>query len=46
MNEADPINGQRVLWELSPRLPDQTMIACDCGTATGWYARDLKLREG
>jgi pyruvate dehydrogenase (quinone) len=46
MNEADPINGQRVLWELSPRLPDRAMIACDCGTATGWYARDVKLREG
>jgi pyruvate dehydrogenase (quinone) len=46
MNTADPINGQRVLWELSPRLPDRTMIACDCGTATGWYARDVKLREG
>jgi pyruvate dehydrogenase (quinone) len=46
MNPAEPINGQRVLWELSPRLPERTMISCDCGTATGWYARDVKLREG
>jgi pyruvate dehydrogenase (quinone) len=46
MNEADPINGQRVLWELSSRLPDAAIICCDCGTATGWYARDIKLREG
>jgi pyruvate dehydrogenase (quinone) len=46
MNEADPINGQRVFWELSARLPDRVMITCDCGTATGWYARDIKLRDG
>ena len=23
MSAADPINPQRVFWELSPRLPDQ-----------------------
>jgi pyruvate dehydrogenase (quinone) len=46
MDDADPINGQRVLWELSPRLPDRAMLACDCGTATGWYARDVKIRKG
>ena len=46
MNEADPINGQRVFWELSDQLPDGVMITCDCGSATGWYARDVKLREG
>jgi pyruvate dehydrogenase (quinone) len=46
MNDAHPVNGQRVFWELSSRLPDRTMIACDCGTATGWYARDVKLRKG
>jgi pyruvate dehydrogenase (quinone) len=34
------------LWELSNQLPDGAMITCDCGSATGWYARDLKLREG
>jgi pyruvate dehydrogenase (quinone) len=46
MNDAHPVNGQRVFWGLSSRLPDRTMIACDCGTATGWYARDVKLRKG
>ena len=46
MNEAHPINPQRVLWELSSRLPDDAMISCDCGTATAWYARDIKLRPG
>ena len=46
MNDADPINGQRVFWELSDQLPDGVMITCDCGSATGWYARDVKLREG
>ena len=46
MNDADPINGQRVFWELSEQLPDRVMITCDCGSATGWYARDVKLREG
>jgi pyruvate dehydrogenase (quinone) len=46
MNSAHPINGQRVLWELSSRLPDRAVISCDCGTATGWYARDVKLRAG
>jgi pyruvate dehydrogenase (quinone) len=45
MNDADPVNGQRVLWELSSRLPANATIACDCGTATGWYARDVKMRE-
>jgi pyruvate dehydrogenase (quinone) len=46
MNDAEPINGQRVLWELSPRLPENAIICCDCGTATGWYSRDIKMRGG
>jgi pyruvate dehydrogenase (quinone) len=46
MDDADPINGQFALWELSSRLPDRSMLACDCGTATGWYARDVKMRDG
>jgi len=46
MAPADPVNGQRVVWELSARLPADAMVACDCGTATGYYARDLKLRAG
>lgn len=46
MNEAKPINPQRVFWELSPRLPDNAIITCDSGSCAGWYARDLKLGRG
>jgi pyruvate dehydrogenase (quinone) len=46
MNPAHPVNPQRVFWELSEKLPDRAMIACDCGTATAWYARDIRLRPG
>ena len=46
MNEAQPINPQRVFWELSPRLPDDCILTCDSGTAAAWYARDLKMRRG
>ena len=46
MNEADPINPQRVFWELSPRLPDNCILTCDSGTSAAWYARDLKIRRG
>jgi pyruvate dehydrogenase (quinone) len=46
MNEAVPINPQRVFWELSPRLPDRCILTCDSGSAANWYARDLKLRRG
>ena len=41
--DADPINPQRVVWELDQRLPADAMIACDTGTATGFFARDLHL---
>ena len=46
MNEAHPINPQRVFWELSPRLPDGCILTCDSGSAANWYARDLKIRRG
>ncbi len=46
MNDADPINPQRVFRELSPRLPDECIIAADSGTAANWFARDLKIRRG
>ena len=44
MNDADPINPQRVFWELSPRLPDNCILTADSGSAANWFARDLKLR--
>lgn len=46
MNEADPLNPQRVFWELSPRLPDNCIICSDSGSAATWFARDLKIRPG
>jgi pyruvate dehydrogenase (quinone) len=46
MIEADPINPQRVFWELSPRLPDNCILSSDSGSAANWYARDLKVRRG
>src|SRR5207237_4983603 len=46
MNDADPINPQRVFWELSPRLPDNCILSADSGTAANWFARDLKIRRG
>lgn len=46
MNDAEPLNPQRVFWELSPRLPDGCIIAGDSGSHTNWYARDVQLRRG
>ncbi len=46
MNEANPINPQRVFWELSSRLPDNCIISSDSGSAANWFARDLKIRRG
>jgi pyruvate dehydrogenase (quinone) len=46
MNAANPINPQRVFWELSPRLPDNVILACDSGSSANWFARDIKIRRG
>jgi pyruvate dehydrogenase (quinone) len=44
--EADPINPQRVVWELSSRLPDNCLLTADSGSVANWYARNLKFRRG
>ena len=46
MDSAEPLNPQRVFWELSPRLPDNAIITADSGSVANWYARDLKMRRG
>ncbi len=46
MNEARPLNPQRVFWELSPQLPDNCILCSDSGSAANWFARDLKIRPG
>ncbi|PNG87738.1 thiamine pyrophosphate-requiring protein [Pseudomonas putida] len=44
--KADPINPQRVVHELSPRLPDHAIITSDSGSCANWFARDLQIRQG
>ncbi|MBC5825302.1 MAG: thiamine pyrophosphate-requiring protein [Candidatus Eremiobacteraeota bacterium] len=46
LESADPLNPERVFYELSPRLPDNCIISGDAGTATNWFARYLKMRPG
>ena len=46
MHSADPVNPQRVAWELSPRLPERAIITSDSGSCANWYARDIKIRRG
>src|SRR3954451_8975872 len=43
---ADPINPQLVFHELSERLPDGALLTADSGSATNWWARHLRVREG
>ncbi|AZO82067.1 MULTISPECIES: thiamine pyrophosphate-requiring protein [unclassified Bosea (in: a-proteobacteria)] len=44
--EADPINPQHVVRELSSRLPEASIVTADSGTTTVWYARNLRFRAG
>jgi pyruvate dehydrogenase (quinone) len=46
MDSAEPLNPQRVFYELSPRLPENAIITADSGSVANWYARDLKIRRG
>jgi pyruvate dehydrogenase (quinone) len=46
LRDAEPINPQRLFWELSPRLPENVVLTCDSGTAANWFAKDLKVRPG
>lgn len=46
LQHANPINPQRVAWELSPRLPANAIITSDSGSCANWYARDVKIRRG
>ncbi|MGK7396780.1 MAG: thiamine pyrophosphate-requiring protein [Candidatus Cyclobacteriaceae bacterium M3_2C_046] len=44
-NSADPINPQKVFWDLSPLLPNDVILSSDSGSAANWYARDIKVKE-
>jgi pyruvate dehydrogenase (quinone) len=43
---ADPLNPQLIFHELSERLPDRCILTADSGSATNWWARQLRLRSG
>jgi pyruvate dehydrogenase (quinone) len=46
MMDADPINPQRVVHELSLQLPDGCILTADSGSSTNWWARQLRVRKG
>lgn len=46
MIPADPINPQRIFWELSKQLPDNCIISADSGSTAFWFALYLKIRKG
>ncbi len=46
MQSADPINPQRVAWELSARLPDNCLLSADSGTTANWYGRVIRMKKG
>ncbi len=46
LQDADPMNPQRVLWELSKQLPEDAIVTGDAGSTTNWLARFLRLKRG
>jgi pyruvate dehydrogenase (quinone) len=44
--DAQPLNPQLVFAELSPRLPANCILTSDSGSATNWWARQLRMRKG
>jgi pyruvate dehydrogenase (quinone) len=42
--EAKGVNPMRLFSELSPKLPDDAILAADSGSAANWYARQIKMR--
>jgi len=43
---AHPVNPQRVVWEMSPRLPENAIVTSDSGSCANWYARDYRVKKG
>jgi pyruvate dehydrogenase (quinone) len=46
MTAADPVNPQRVVWEMSARLPADAIICADSGTSGPWYAVYHRMKSG
>jgi len=44
--QANPVNPQRVVWEMSPRLPADAIVTSDSGSCANWYARDYRVKTG
>jgi pyruvate dehydrogenase (quinone) len=44
--EASPVNPQRVVWEMSPRLPVNAIVTSDSGSCANWFARDYRVQQG
>src|SRR5947209_5617151 len=44
LQDADPINPQRLFWELNRYLPDDAILSADSGSSANWFARDVKLK--
>ena len=46
MAKAHPVNPQRVVWEMSPLLPENAIVTSDSGSCANWYARDYRVKQG
>jgi len=46
MAKANPVNPQRVVWEMSPRLGADAIVTSDSGSCANWYARDFRVKRG
>jgi pyruvate dehydrogenase (quinone) len=46
LEDAHPMNPQRVAHELSEVLPDDAILTADSGSSTNWFARQVKLKKG
>ncbi len=43
---ARGVNPQRVFHEMNGRIPDNTIVTSDSGSAANWYARQIRWRRG
>ena len=46
MAPANPVNPQRVVWEMSPQLPEDAIVTSDSGSCANWFARDYRVKQG
>lgn len=46
MAPASPVNPQRVVWEMSPLLPENAIVTSDSGSCANWFARDYRVKQG